>query len=211
MDFQESLDRRFKFTGRASRDNLPAMAIARDHWGPSGDHGRQALARLGRDMGYRKGVEIGTNRGFSAEMWCKQNRKLHLTCIDPYVAYNARHSQRKQNEIYEEAVQRLKPYNAEIVRKSSLDVVGEFENRSLDFLFIDGDHEFDAVMQDLICWAPKVSGHGLVMLHDYCVFWWGGVIAAVNAFTSAHRVDPWYVTQDYTPTAFWQRGAAKAK
>ena len=146
MKFQEALEKRFKFTGRAERDNMPALAINRANWGPSGDHGRQSLARLLGDMGYREGVEIGTHRGVSSEMWLKYAPKLHLTCIDPYVTYNARHSQEQQDVNYAEAVKRLKPYKADIIRAASLDVVDSFEDRSINFLYIDGDHEFDPVM-----------------------------------------------------------------
>lgn len=211
MLFEEALHKHFKFTGRAARDNLPALAIPRYHWGPPGEHSRHSLARVLADMGARQGVEIGTHTGDSAVMWLARSPKLHLVCVDPYVSYNARHSQEERDRAYAAAVEKLKPYSAEIIRAKSLDVVGEFADRSLDFVHIDGDHEFDAVMQDLIRWAPKVRGGGLVILHDYHVFWQGGVILAVNAYTSAHRVDPWYVGQDKAPTAFWERGMAKAR
>ena len=210
MKFQDAVVKHFKFTGRANRDNLPALAVAKYNWGPPGDHGRQTLARLLRDMGVREGVEIGTHTGYSAEFWLKHSPKLHLTCIDPYVSYNARHSQKQQDGNYATAVERLKPYNADIIRAASLEVVDSFEDRSLDFLFIDGNHEFDPVMQDLIRWAPKVRGGGIVALHDYCVFWRGGVMKAVDAYTSAHRIDPWFVTRDHMPTAFWEKGIEQA-
>lgn len=210
MNFQEALERRFKFTGRAARDNLPSLANHKFNWGLSGDHGRQSLARMLGDLRYREGVEIGTHRGISAEMWLKHAPRLHLTCIDPYIAYNARHSQVQQDSNYDEAVARLKPYKADIIRASSLDVVDSFGDRSLDFLYIDGDHEFDPVMQDLIRWAPKVRGGGMIVLHDYCVFWRGGVMKAVEAYTSAHRIDPWYVTRDIMPSAFWEKGKERA-
>uniref|UniRef100_A0A6M3L3E3 Putative methyltransferase n=1 Tax=viral metagenome TaxID=1070528 RepID=A0A6M3L3E3_9ZZZZ len=205
MNFQEAVYKHFKFTGRAFRDNLPALAIPKFHWGNQGDHGRQALARVASDMQCRRGVEIGTHRGDSSIMWLKQAKKMHLSCIDPYVTYNARRSQNAQNAVYAEAVERLKPYNAEIIRAASLDVVDSFEDRSLDFLYIDGDHEFDPVVQDLVRWAPKVCKGGLILLHDYGVFWRGGVVKAVDAYTSCHRIDPWYVTRDYMPTAFWEK------
>ena len=208
MHFQDAVVRHFKFTGRAARDNLPALAIAKYNWGPPGDHGRRSLPRMLRDMRCRSGVEVGTHRGESAEFWLKNSPQLHLTCIDPYIAYNARHSQDEQDAVYAEALERLKPYNAEIIRETSLDAVDSFEDKSLDFVYIDGDHEFDPVMQDLICWAQKVRGGGVVMLHDYCVMWRGGVMAAVDAYTKSHRVDPWYVTRDKNPTAFWERGSA---
>lgn len=189
---------------------MPALAINKSNWGPPGDHGRQSLARMLGDMRYKEGVEIGTHRGLSAEMWLKHAPDLHMTCIDPYVAYNARHSQKQQDANYNEAVQRLKPYRADVIRAASLDVVDSFEDRSINFLYIDGDHEFDPVMQDLIRWAPKVKGGGMIVLHDYCVFWRAGVMKAVDAYTSAHRIDPWYVTRDTLPTAFWEKGIEKA-
>lgn len=211
MNFQESLEKRFKFTGRASRDNLPALAINRQNWGPSGDHGRRSLARMLGDMRFREAVEIGTHRGESAKLWLEHSPKLHLTCIDPYRAYNARHSQRQQDNVYFEAKEKLKTYRADILREDSLDVVDSFEDKSLDFVYIDGNHEFDPVMQDLIRWAPKVKRGGIIALHDYCVFWWGGVITAINAYTAAHHIDPWYVTRDYMPTAFWEKRAERAR
>ena len=211
MRFQEAIAKHFKFTGRSERDNLPALALPRYNWGPSGQHGRHSLARMLGDMSCRRGVEIGTHYGDSALLWLHHSPNLHLTCVDPYVVYNARLSQEERNKAYEEAKEKLKPYNAEIIRAKSLDVVDDFEDRSLDFVHIDGNHLFDAVMRDLICWAPKVRGSGVVLLHDYHVFWQGGVMLAVNAYTQAHRVEPWYVATDKAPTAFWERGMAKAR
>ena|GEM_PF-1112058 len=210
MEFQEALNKEFSFTGRQGRDNLPALACAKMHWGPAMDHGRHTLARMLRDMEVREGVEVGTHSGFSAELWARHCSTLHLTCVDPYAAYAVRPIQAEHDKIYASAVKRLKPYNVDIIRERSLDAVESFEDRSLDFVNIDGNHEFDWVVQDLIHWAPKVRDGGVVMLHDYCNFWRGGVVLAVNAYTTAHRVDPWYVTgrRDKTPTAFWERGAA---
>lgn len=210
MQFQEAMKKRFNFTGRADRDNLPSAVVHRANWGPSGDHGRQSLARMIGDLGYREGVEIGTHRAESSVMWLTHANGFHLTCIDPYATYAARNSQKRQDAVYAEAVERLKPYKADIIRAASLDVVSSFEDGSIDFLYIDGDHEFDPVMQDLICWAPKVRSGGMIVLHDYCVVWRGGVMKAVDAYTSAHRIDPWYVTRDYNPCAFWEKGIERA-
>ena len=209
-NFKEALQRRFRFSGRAERDNLPSAAVHRANWGPPGDHGRQSLARMVGDMGYREGVEIGTHKAESSVMWLTHADGLHLTCIDPYARYAARNSQSQQDAVYAAAAERLKPYNADIIRAASLDVVGSFKDGSIDFLYIDGDHEFDPVMQDLIRWSPKVRSGGLIVLHDYCVVWRGGVIKAVDAYTSAHRIDPWYVTRDANPCAFWEKGIERA-
>ncbi|HUS38059.1 MAG TPA: class I SAM-dependent methyltransferase [Pirellulales bacterium] len=208
MQFEEALRKHFKFLSSTAHDNLPALAVSRWNWGPPGDHGRRSLAKMLADMKCRFGVEVGTNHGDSAEFFLKASPKLHLVCVDPYVAYNARHDQKERDACYLDALERLKPYNAQIIRESSTDAVDGFEDRSLDFVNIDGNHEFDYVMQDLIRWAPKVRGGGVIMLHDYCIMWRGGVMAAVDAYTSAHRVTQWYVTKDKAPTAFWERGKA---
>jgi hypothetical protein len=80
----------------------------------------------------------------------------------------------------------------------------------LDFVFIDGDHRFDPCVQDLIRWTPKVRQGGMVLMHDYCAFSRAGVMKAVDAYTHCHRIDPWYITRDYAPTVFWQRGSERA-
>jgi predicted O-methyltransferase YrrM len=161
-------------------------------------------------MEFRAGVEVGTKHGTSAEMWCKANPNLHLTCVDPYLAYHMVLDQSRQDAVYAQATERLTPYNATILRARSMDVVGDFADGSLDFVFLDGNHHFDHVVMDLVCWAQKVRRGGLVILHDYYVFEKAGIMKAVDAYTHCHRIDPWYVTFDTTPSAFWEKGVERA-
>lgn len=209
--FQEALYSYFSFWHDIETDNLPVRAAAKYRRGKEGDFGRNALARMVRDMGLNEGVEIGTHRGFSAAMWCRTNKDLHLTCIDPYKSYQARPMQSKLDKTYKEASMRLRRCNATILRTSSLEAVDRFEDGSLGFVFIDGDHRFDAVVQDLVRWAPKVREGGLVMLHDYCSYERAGVMHAVDSYTHCHRIDPWFVTRDNWPTVFWERGAERSR
>ena len=44
--------------------------------------GNPSLAGLFRELGFKTGVEIGTERGVYAEQLCKQNPDLHLSCVD---------------------------------------------------------------------------------------------------------------------------------
>ena len=202
MELRVVLDRYFRFQ---EPDNLPRFArpIPRDA------SGRNHMALVMRDMGYCKGVEIGTRSGASAELWCSTIPNLRLVCIDPYLKSN-RISERRQNGYYEQALKNSEKYGFVLMRTRSLDAVNEFEDGSLDFVYVDGDHCFDGAVQDIIRWAPKVREGGLVLVHDYCTLGMSGVMAAVNAYTHSHWIDPWYVTRDMEPTAFWQRGAERA-
>jgi len=83
---------------------------------------------------------------------------------------------------FEEAKLRLAPYKTTIVRKLSTDAAMDFGDESLDFVYIDADHSYNAVKEDIAAWAPKVRRGGIVAGHDYYYTRAGniGVIAAVQ-------------------------------
>ena len=202
-DLRKALEKHFRFMG--GPDNLPILATPLSRR----EGGRVELARVMNDMGLRKAVELGCRYGASAKLWREHITDLDITCIDPYRAYH-RVSQARQDLIYAGAQQNAKEFGFKLVRKASLDAVDDFEDGSLDWVNVDGDHSFDAAVQDIIRWAPKVREGGLVLIHDYCSFGMSGVIKAVDAYTHCHWIEPWYVTRDMEPTAFWQRGTERA-
>lgn len=203
LDLRKHLEKHFRFL--AGPDNLPILATAI----PRKAGGRLQLARTMRDMGLTRGVEIGCRYGASAKLWMEHIPGLNLTCVDPYAAYH-RVSQARQDLIYAGAQENAEKYGFTLVRMRSLDAVVAIPDDTLDWVHIDGNHTFDAAVQDIIRWAPKVRVGGLVLIHDYCAFGMSGVIPAVDAYTHCHWIDPWYVTRDMEPTAFWQRGAERA-
>lgn len=206
QDLRKALEKHFRFQG--GTDNFPILATSLNR-GRYHTRGRESLAATMKDMGLTKAVEIGCRYGASALLWKEHIPNLDLTCIDPYRAYH-RVSQERQDLIYEGVQSNLAGSGVKLVRAASLDVVDQWEDGSLDWVHVDGDHSFDAAVRDIIQWAPKVREGGLVLVHDYCAFGMSGVIPAVDAYTHCHRIDPWYVTRDMEPTAFWQRGAEKA-
>jgi hypothetical protein len=52
-----------------------------------------------------------------------------------------------------------------------------FKNESIDFLFIDADHTYEGVKEDISLWLPKVKPGGVIGGHDYD---WSGVRLAVD-------------------------------
>jgi predicted O-methyltransferase YrrM len=206
LDLREHLNKHFRFQG--GLDNLPILATSLRR-GRSDTRGRQTLGKVMNDMGVKKMVEVGTRYGASAILWKQHIPDLDLTCIDPYRAYH-RIRQESQDKIYAAACLHAEQYGFKLIRKASLDAVDDFEDESLDAVNIDDDHTFDACVQGIIRWARKVKKGGLVLVHDYCAFGLSGVMWAVNGYTHSHKIDPWFVTRDLEPTAFWQRGAEKA-
>ena len=172
-------------------------------------YSRGHLAKLFGDFGYKFGAEIGVCKGVFSEILVQNIPGVKLLSIDPWMAYHSSLfpnyiSQKRCDLRYQAAVERLSKYpNVKIMRMTSLEAVGEVEDGSLDFVFIDGDHSFDNIMLDLILWSPKGRLGGIVAGHDYFEFYQSGVIAAVNAYTQAYGIRGWYVTRERVASFFW--------
>lgn len=180
-----------KFQSRNVPDNLP-IGLKKG--------GRNRLAEYLGEEGFNKGVEIGVQWGKFSEKLCKANPNIELYSIDPW---HSRRLKARMDEKFNESTQRLAPYNATVIRKFSMDALADFKNNSLDFVYIDGNHSFDYVCPDIIYWSHKVRKGGVVACHDYFHHRNGGIVHAVDAYTRSHYINPWYVTYEIMPTAFW--------
>jgi Methyltransferase domain len=169
---------------------------------------RHDLAEMFNDLGYKKGAEIGVQRGRYSQALCDRIPGLDLMSIDPWVPFHLI-SAEKQEKCYAEAVERLTPYGVKIIKKPSMEAVKDVPDGSLDFVYIDGDHSFDGAMLDMIYWTPKVRLGGIVAGHDYIVAHQCSVIHAVDAYTRAHNISQVYVLSEYgdhhAPSFFWVR------
>ena len=164
---------------------------------------RGHLSEFLGEHGFNVGAEIGVRIGRFSRNLCENNPNLKLYCIDPWKGYNAKYPDEKQREIYQKYLENIKEYkNIITVRKYSMEAVADFEDGSLDFVFIDGNHKFDFVMMDIICWSEKVKHGGIIMCHDFYPFDDCGVWNAVRAYTHSHDIRC-YVTKEHEPTAYW--------
>ena len=71
----------------------------------------------------------------------------------------------------------------------SWDAAEKYADGSLDFVYIDADHHYDAVCRDIDAWLPKVRSGGIIAGHDFCNYPGFGVIEAV--MERFDRVDVW--------------------
>ena len=151
------------------------------------------------------GVEIGVYKGDSAAKWLKYWEGKYLFLIDPWRHQSddyfdlCNNSDEEQEKIYQEVVGRFSPYymRSQIIREFSHEAVDRFSEESLDFIFIDGNHKFESVLQDVKIWWPKLKSGGVLAGHDYfdgfmpphTVF---GVRTAVDffAYQVNHKVIP---------------------
>lgn len=211
-------------------------------YGFAGDYELPIIIKISRfkgfltllnELGFKVGAEIGVSKGRYARAMCQGIPGLKLYCVDPWEAYpdyveqHDEAGQKLLNELLEVTKERLAPYDYEIIRKYSMDAVKDFKDESLDFVFIDGNHSFEYVVDDIAAWSKKVRKGGIVAGHDY----WNSIDRvkerkvlyienttpqeamklcqvkdAVDGWVKANQIKPWFVIiGDQCPSWFWVR------
>ena len=69
---------------------------------------------------------------------------------------------------YKDVFNQYLPQNRiRIVREFSVNAARFFPDETFDFIYIDADHIYEAVSEDLAAWYPKVKVGGVIGGHDY--------------------------------------------
>ena len=153
---------------------------------------RTTLAKHFADCGFKVGAEVGVCDGYYSEVLCKNIPGLKLYAIDSWDLYEEYRDFRREEsqylKIYNDACEKLKPYNCEIIKARSMDAVKKFEDESLDFVYIDANHAYEFVKEDIREWTKKVRKGGIVAGHDYYKTKAGnmGVINVVDEYIKEH-------------------------
>jgi len=169
---------------------------------------RRQLPDFFKELGFTEGVEIGVYKGQFTRYLLKHGTTVYA--IDPWREYSDYgdpkvHFQARQDEIYQSAKSRLLQYpNCRIMRKTSMEAVHDFQDRSLDFVYIDGHHGFKYVTEDIYEWSKKVKKGGIISGHDYAMKntkegspYVLQVKFVIDAYTKAFKIPKWYVLGRY--------------
>lgn len=167
-----------------------------------------------KTMGLKRGAEIGVAFGGHAQAIIEQGGVEKLYAVDSY-----RHRpeyddpmnlpQPVFDRLYKRTGERLSGLSGSCVQ-IRLDSVQAAEqiNEPLDFVYIDGDHSYQGIREDLEAWFPKVRVGGIIAGHDYGQPAFPGVKAVVDAFfdrfgIKVHHegVGVWWAMRPATPLA----------
>jgi len=140
------------------------------------------------------GAEIGVYAGNNAYNYLRELDINLVYLIDPYVChkdYAVRHHTEKMLKVKEQqAKMLLEEYSHKItwIKQKSADAVSMFEDESLDFVYIDGNHIAKFALEDMVLYYPKVKKGGLLCGHDYKQGQQEYVFGAVNAFSKLMEI-----------------------
>jgi len=112
-------------------------------------------------------AEIGSFRGVSTELFALFCKRVYA--IDRWISYADVEEEFMQTAERAFAL-RMKPYeNVYAIKQSSEIAASNFDNCSLDAIYIDGEHSEWAVARDLQMWMPKVKPNGFICGHDFSI------------------------------------------
>lgn len=117
-------------------------------------------------------VEIGVwyayNASYCLGRWGQHVEEWHL--IDPYNFENYHSAFKNDRKNHKKiALENTKKFSDKCVwfENYSYEVVDNYKDDSIDFLYIDGNHSYDSVLKDIKLYWPKVKRGGLVIFDDY--------------------------------------------
>ena len=134
-------------------------------------------------------IEIGVGQGLFSEEILK-NTDFTLYSID---CWESNDFNPIPEESYKFAVNLLAPFKERsiILRSfSNSTIANRFFDRSIDLIYLDGDHFYERIKQDIEIWLPKIKLGGILSGHDYCDYMGWGVKKAVDEIFKDVRVIP---------------------
>jgi len=158
------------------------------------------------------GVEIGVEKGEFSELILLQSNLELLYSVDPWKHFPdkmykdpANLSQEQHEENLRQTEERLGKFGdrSRIFRMESIEAVNLFCDGELDFVYIDANHLYPFIKNDIEIWFPKVMDGGILAGHDYMDSVYEGVKfnvkTAVNEFIEVSE-QKLYVTEEMFPT-----------
>lgn len=149
------------------------------------------------------GLELGVYEGDNALRWCNGGLRFkHLYLVDPYLKFSmdvytsyGGHSQAEWTAIENRMKAKLglnaagegacRGQPTTFLRMTSAEAAPTFADATFDFVYIDANHAYEFVKQDMELWYSKVRPGGWIMGHDWP---YPSVQQAVNEFIAARKL-----------------------
>lgn len=129
-------------------------------------------------------VEVGCYYGESTLMWQSSEKIIKIYAVDPWKDfYDINDGASQRGNMVE--VERLFDENIKNstkiikIKSTSVDASKTFEDKSLDFVYLDGSHTYNDLCNDITHWLPKIKKDGIIAGHDIT---WITVKSAVEKY-----------------------------
>ncbi len=150
------------------------------------------------------GVEVGTQLAQFASRLRGRWRGQKLICVDPWKAYYGVDMDDAAHESYYRQAQttmnNFGPQGTtwEFLRTTGLEAAKKFaaEGAQFDFVFLDDDHDYQPVLDEIDAWWPLIKPGGFLTGHDWVCDGWhmnGEPFTAHETRQPSNQCGPFYV------------------
>ena len=143
------------------------------------------------------GVAEGKSSAYLAVEIINSNKRIKLDCIDAWLMKTD--SSKDYTQTFRNNLNPIwDKLDISVIQNYSSEASKMYSDETLDFVFIDGDHSYKGVTEDIINWLPKLKKTGIIAGHDYNpVQYSHNVIKAVDDFFGKDNIkilkNSWYL------------------
>lgn len=141
---------------------------------------------------YLVGAEIGVDRGNHAKQILNGYLNIEkLVLVDPWMPYQGGQDLNvaEYDNVYKQVQNSFQSdRRVEIIRDFSINASKKFLDKYFDFIYLDGNHQYEFVLKDLEAWYPKLKQYGVMCGDDFGHPSGQGVIKAVSEFAYKYKL-----------------------
>ena len=154
------------------------------------------LANMPKDGTF---VELGAWLGKSSSYLCDKATGQDIIIVDTWKGspneLTTAHKLATEQDIYELFVENMGERKYKAIKATSKAAARKFKEESLDVVFIDLTHTYEAVKEDIKLWLPKVKKGGYIAGDDYHENWKGVIQAVDELLPHATFIDDCWIYQ----------------
>ena len=148
------------------------------------------ICDLVEEHGWNYGVEVGVKEGENLFFIMNHCPGLKMVGVDAWEQQlsekdGENYQSWNMGDMFNEVRAKAETYeNLRIIKAFSVHAAKQFEDKSLDFVFIDAQHTYDSLTKDIIAWSPKIKEDGMLLGHD---IHFPGVLKAVKELVPDYK------------------------
>lgn len=117
------------------------------------------------------GAWLGQSSSYLCDVASSMRPDVTIYIVDSWKGSSAEvatsHKLATTTDIYDIFLENMGSRKFTSIRALSVDACKQFDDESLDVVFIDMGHEYHEVKEDITVWYPKVKSNGYIAGHDF--------------------------------------------
>lgn len=141
----------------------------------------EALVKFNSGVFVCVGVWVGRNEAYLGQRIKELNKDIKVYAVDTFWGTQNEEDkirdlviERYSGDMYPYFIQNMIDCGVDDVvtplKMTSIEASKQFEDNSIEFCFLDGDHSYESIKADIEAWLPKVKHGGVIAGDDYAHF-----------------------------------------